>query len=208
MVFLTSLDILDTGFLTVTSRTNQLASGNRVNSGNALRLKAVTFIINSSSNLDEGVTPANIPSDIKNHEKRALISVNPSTITLMFKINRLNTDTSNYYEINDASLLTHLFSLPHTRGFKALYYPVDNTTTDSGGNTSNRRNNQIIYQLGATDTSEAQGDIDITLWMGTTTASSKDLTDVNYIPVRFESCKITQVVSNFITIELTGVITG
>ena len=45
MVFLTSLNILDTGFLDVATRTGQLSSANRVNSGLALQLKGVNFDI-------------------------------------------------------------------------------------------------------------------------------------------------------------------
>jgi len=208
MVFLTSLDILDTGFLTVTSRNNQLASGNRVNSGNALRLKSVDINIQSSSNLDSGVSPGYSPSDIKNHEKRALVSINPIPVTIKIFINTREIDTSGYYGINDMSLLQHLLSLPHTKGFKAIYYPVDNTANDTGSNTTSQRNQQIVYQVGKTDTSEDQGDMDITIWTNTTSASSKDLTDVNYIPVRFKSCAIQQTYTNKILVTLQGVITG
>jgi len=208
MVFLTSLDILDTGFLTVTSRQSQLASGSRVNSGSALRLKSVDITIQSTSNLDSGVTPGFNPSDIKNHEARALVSINPIPVTIKIFLNTRNINASNYYGINDMSLLPYLLSLPHTKGFKAIYYPVDNTANDTGSNSTEQRNQQIVYQLGATDTSEDQGDIDITIWTNTTSASSKDLTDVNYIPIRFKSCKINQITSNKIMVTLQGVVTG
>lgn len=208
MVFLTSLDILDTGYLTVTSRNNQLATGNRANSGDELRLKSVSLVMSASSNLDKAVTPAFAQSDIKNHEKRALVSINPTTITITLFLNVDNDDTSNYYAVNDLALLKDLLDLPHTKGFKAIYYPVDNTADDTGSNTSNERNKQLIYQLGATDTSEAQGDINITLWTNTSSVSGKDLTDVNYIPVRFESCNMTQMTTNKIMVTLTGVVTG
>lgn len=208
MVFLTSLNILDTGYLTVTSRVNQLAAGYRVNSGSALQLKGVNFDINSSSSLDEGVTPGFTPTTIKTHEKRALVSINPMKITLTIFLNSKNINTNNIWEINDMALLSSILSLPHTKGFKALYYPVDNTAVDTGGNTSRWRNQQIVYQLGATDTVESQGDINLTLWTGTTSAAGKDLTDVNYIPVRFDSCKIAQQPDNTVMVTLSGTVTG
>ena len=162
-IFLTSLDILDTGFLTVSSRTNQLSSSYRANSGNELRLKGISFDITSSGSLDESVTPGYDPDDIKGHEKRAFISVNPIEINLSIVLNADNTDTNNVWGINDVALLAELLRLPQTKGWKALYYPVDNTATDVGSNSSRKRNSQIVYQLGETDTSEDQGDIDLTL---------------------------------------------
>src|SRR3990167_1314204 len=160
ILFLTSLDILDTGYLTVNSRTGQLTAATyRVNSGVALRLKGVDLTVESSSNLDKAVTPAFFPATIKAHEKRALISVNPTRVTLKVFLSSLNADTSGYYGVNDIALLPLLMRLPHTYGFKAVYYPVDNAAVDTGGNTSNKRNLQLVYNLGATDTTEAQGDL-------------------------------------------------
>ena len=208
MVFLTSLNIVDTGYLTVTSRNNQLAGSYRVNSGTALQLKGAEFNIVSTSSLDKGVTPAFTPANIQGHEKRALISINPTTFTITLMLNNQDIDTTNPWGINDMSALTHLLRLPHTKGFKAIYYPVDNSAIDTGGNSSRARNKQIIYQLGMADTSAPQGDMNLTLWTGTTSVASKDLTDVNYIPVRFESCSITQVPNNKINVTLSGVITG
>jgi len=209
MVFLTSLQILDTGFLTVTSRgTQDTTTDARVNDGDALELKGVNFDITATSTIDENPSPGYRPSDIKDHEKRALITINPIQITLKLMFNAANTDGTNVYGINDMSLLKEVLRLPYTPYFKALYYPVDNTATDTGANSTRRRNSQIVYQLGETDTTESQGDIDLTLWTGTTSASSKDLTDVNYIPVKFKSVKIQQVPNNKIEVTLQGVVTG
>ena len=208
MVFLTSLNILDTGYLTVTSRSNQLASSYRVNSGAALQLKGINFDIDASANLDTAVSPGFSPTSIKTHEARPLVSINPIKFTLSLLFNSKNIDTSNVWGINDMALLAAILKLPHTYGFKALYYPVDNTTVDTGGNSSRSRNQQIAYQLGATDTAETQGDINLTLWTGTTSAAGKDLTDVNYIPVRFEDAKINQTPDNKVLVTLTGVVTG
>jgi len=218
--FLTSIDILDTGFLTVTSRTNQLSTSERVNSGNSLRLKGVTLNIDDSASVDKSSTPGYIPTtlnsvvqSVRGHEKRSLITRNPTQISIGLLLNANNDDTSNSWGVDDMALLTHLRKLPHTAGFKAIYYPVDNTATDTGANTTHKRDNQVIYQIGEADTTEDQGNIasgtHMTLWTGaTSTATGKDLTDVNYVPVRFESCSIRQVANNKIQVTLQGVITG
>jgi hypothetical protein len=168
----------------------------------------VNFDITASSALDKAVTPAYTPSNIKGHEKRALVSINPTMINISIMLNNQNTDNSNYWGINEMSMLAQLLRLPATKGWKALYYPVDNTANDTGSNSSRQRNRQIVYQLGATDTTENQGDIDITLWTNTTSEDEKDLTDVNYIPVRFESCQIQQTPDNKVMVTLQGVVTG
>jgi hypothetical protein len=199
MVFLTSIDILDTGFLSKTTRTNQLSTANRVNSGNALRLKGVVFEIDSSANLDDSPSPGKY-DDLE----IPLISVNPDTFRLTLFLNSNNTSTTNPWGINDVAVLSSLRRLPKTAGFKALYYPVSANIR--------KRDSQMIYQLGSPDTTEPQGDIDITLatTQGDTTGTAGfDLTDVNYISVRFQSCKITQDGDGTkITVELNGVITG
>lgn len=203
-IFLTSVNILDTGFLDVNTRTNQLSAANRVNSGSALQLKGALLELGASASLEKGVTPGYTPSSIKNHEKRALVSINPTTFTLTLNFNSDNVDTANAFSLNDMAILASVFQLPHTKGFKALYYPVDNAASGD----TRKLTSQVTYQLGATDTTESQGDIDITLWTGATTASSKDLTDVNYIPVRFENVSISQTPDNKVKVTLSGVITG
>lgn len=198
MVFLTSIDILDTGFLSVSTRTNQLSTANRVNSGSALRLKGVELEISGSSNLDK----ESAAGETTNPEI-PLVSVNADEITLTLFLNSNNTSTSNVWGINDVAILSQLTRLTKTSGFKAIYYPVT-------GNIR-KRDSQMVYQLGSADTSEPQGDIDITL--ATTEAdatgtSGYDLTDVNYIAVRFESYSIKQDGdSNKITVTLNGIIT-
>lgn len=207
-IFLTSIDILDTGFLRVgrstpSARVNQLGTSSRVNSGSALRLKGVTIEFDSTSNLDATASPAQFNTSTIVAPQSAAVSSNPTRFTMNIKINSTNTDTSNEWGINDMSLVAHLLQLPHTKGFKAIYYPVDLTAT---GDTRNLTK-QLTHYLGDNDTTQSQGDIDITLWTGATSASSKDLTDVNYVAVRFDSCKITQTPSQMIDITLSGVIT-
>jgi len=205
MVFLTSIDIVDTGFLDVATRNGQLTASDRINSGSSLRLKGVNFDIISTSSLDDASTPAYSPADIKGHEKRALVTINPTKFTLKLYLNASNIDTSNYWGINEMGILSEILELPHTKGWKALYYAVDNTAAA----TVQHRDQQIVYQLGATDTTESQGDINLTLLTGAaTTAASKDLTDVNYIPVRFNSVTITQVPGNKVEVKMSGIVTG
>jgi len=102
--------------------------------------------------------------------------------------------------INDVTLLAQLMRLPETYGIKALYYPV--TATASGD--TRRQTSQLIYQIGAVDTTEPQGDISLTLWDGSTAATSKNLTHVRYIPCRFSNCTITQQPGNSIKVRLEG----
>lgn len=210
MVFLTSVDILDTGFLTVASRTNQLPTASRVNSGTALRLKGATFSITYSGSLDKGITPGRFTTDSSgriNAESHPLISINPTEIEIKILLNNNNTDTNNPWGVNDMALLSELIKLGHTRGWKALYYPVDSTTIDSGSSNSRKMKSQIFYYIGRTDTSESQGDINISLWTGTTNATGKNLTNVYYLPVRFEPVKIGVTPNNQIEITMAGVVT-
>jgi len=65
----------------------------------------------------------------------------------------------------------------------------------------------MIYRLGAVDTTQTQGDINITLWNGSSSVSSKNLTNVNYMAVRFESCAIGQTPTGLIEVTLSGVVT-
>jgi hypothetical protein len=199
MVFLTSIDILDTGFLTKTNRGTQLSTANRVNAGVALRLKGVDLEISGSSNVDKETFTGNTTGEIS----CPLISVNPDEFTLTLYLNSSNTDTNNPWGVNDVANLALIRRLTKTAGFKAIYYPVS-------GNIR-KRNQQLIYQLGSADTSESQGDINIALATtesDTTGTSGYDLTDINYIAVRFESFSIKQEPGNSIEVKLNGVIIG
>jgi hypothetical protein len=199
MVFLTSIDILDTGFLTKTSRGTQLSTANRVNAGSALRLKGVDLEISGSSNVDKETFTGNTTGAIS----CPLISVNPDEFTLTLYLNSTNTDTNNPWGINDVANLALIRRLTKTDGFKAIYYPVTGDIR--------KRSQQLIYQLGAVDTTESQGDINITLATtesDITGTSGYDLTDVRYVAVRFESYTIKQEPGNTIEVSLNGVIIG
>jgi hypothetical protein len=196
MVFLTSLNILDTGFATKLKDTTQLAASYRVNSGAALQLKGVTFEIGSSANLDPAAFPTNTTQTTV-----PFISTNPRAFSITILLNSLNDSTSNAFGINDVSILAQIIRLPETYGLKAIYYPVTATATGD----IRKRDNQLITQMGAVDTTEAQGDINLTLWNGSTSATGNDLTDVKYVPCRFSSCSITQEPNNMIKVRLEGV---
>jgi hypothetical protein len=199
MVFLTSIDILDTGFLSKSSRSSQLATSERVNNGSALRLKGVEMNLEVSSNLDSETFTGEF-GDVA----CPLISVNPDTFTMTLYLNSNNTTTSNVWGVDDMGALGFLRRLPKTKGFKAIYYPVS-------ANVRNR-DKQMIWEMGTPDTTESQGDINITLAAteaSTAGTSGFDLTAVNYIAVRFNSCSITQESgSSKIVVKLSGVITA
>jgi hypothetical protein len=199
MVFLTSVSILDTGFLSTTTRSSQLSTSNRSNNGTQLELKAVTMEITSSSNLDKTVPPASYTGS-----QHAVVSVNPRQFSMEIDVDSNNTDTSNRYGINDASLIPELLRMPETVGFKAVFYPVDKTAT---GLTLSR-DSQLVFRAGTADASTvAQGDLNLTLWSGSGTAGSKTLKDVKYLAVRFDSCRIIQTTTNMMKVSLAGVVT-
>jgi hypothetical protein len=202
MVFLTSLNILDTGFLSLNTRTNQLPQLDRVNNGVALQLKGLDFEIESSSELDDE-SPVDSDGDIES----CMTTVNPDKITLTILINTLADDTENKWEINDTLWLAQLINLPKTKGVKAIYYPVYRGILSALDSRMYQR--QLINWVGASDLSQNQGDINLTLWDGTEDDNGYDLTDVNYIGVRFTNCKMQQVPdSTIIKVTLTGVRTS
>lgn len=198
MVFLTSVDIVDTGFLTVTNRSGQLTPAARVNNGQALRLKGVELDIDVTSNLDDETFAGNADGAIE----IPLVSVNPDKITLTILINRTsNEDNPGVWNTEDMKYLAAISRLPKTPGFKAIYYPVDSLLSSS----IRRQNEQILFWLGRIDTVEDQGDLNLTLAVSNTaTQSGKDLTRVRYIPVKFNSCKIKQETTQTMRITLEG----
>ena len=198
MVFLTSIDILDTGFLTVTNRLGQLPTAQRVNAGAALRLKGVELEIESSSNLDDETFASNLDDEIESD----LVSVNPDTIKLTLFLNASSTESNpGTWGTSDMKYLAGLLRLPKTKGFKAIYYPVLASAT-----TVRKNNQQMTFYLGRTDTGESQGDIDITVANAeTTTVAERNLTHIKYIPVRFRSCSMTQEPGQRIKVTLEGV---
>lgn len=196
MVFLTSLDILDTGYLTKAKSGTRLATADIANAGVAFRLKGVEFDIQSSCNLDKSSTPGKFTTPTV-----PMISFNPREITIRVIFNKFDTSTSNYFGVNDMSYISELVRLAETTGIKAIYYPVDATATgDTRGMTS-----QILYQLGAVDTIEPQTGISISLWNGSAEATGKNLTNVKYVPCRIESVKFPQRGDNIIEAVISAV---
>jgi hypothetical protein len=198
--FLTSLDIVDTGFISYTNRTNQLSATNRANSGSALRLKGVMIELGSSANLDDETFTGNF-DDVE----VATVSVNADTIQLTIWINSKNVDANNVWGIDDMAQIAQLRRLTKTRGFKAIYYPVLKTAT-----TVRAQDEQLLTYIGTTDVAQPQGDIDLTLaTAANTTNDGYDLTDINYLPVYFKSFKVVQdSKSSGMKITLMGTITG
>jgi len=203
MVFLTSLDILDTGYLAVDrdadgDRSNPVPTADCVNSKVALRLKGVNFDITSSSNVDKLSTPGKLTTN-----RIGLVSVNPRQVSIKLMLNQRTESDTAPYGINDMSYLASLIKLPETSGFKAVYYPVKEGATPD----DRRKDRQIVTLIGTADTIQTQTGINLSLWDGADEDTTNDLTDVRYIAVRFESCKINQTPKNSIEVELSGVIT-
>lgn len=196
MVYLTSINILDTGYLSVSNRGSQLPSAQRVNSGTVLQLKGVEFDITTSANLDS-------ESHISNYGDTEIpvCSVNPDEVTIRIYINTEATETNpGVWNTGDMKYLASLARLPKTRGFKAIYYPVLRTAT-----TLHKADEQMITYLGRFDTTEVQTGLVVPYVSGANYATTNgNLTNVNYIPVRFERCKITQPPQGGIQIVLTG----
>lgn len=194
MVYLNSLHIVDTGWLSTTSRGTQLSSASRANAGSALPLKAVDIDISATSNIDKS-TPPGVYSAVQH----ALVSLNPTEFTLNIRINSKYASTSNPYAVNDAGLIPELLRLPKTTGWKAMYYPTD----VASGTGAFGKEGQLLYAIGTTDTTESQGDLNITL----NTGLHKDLTDVKYVAVRFDACRVHEDITNIVKVTLTGVFT-
>lgn len=207
MVFLTSIDILDTGFLSLSNRSSQLSKSNRVNNGDALRLRGVNINYTTTANLDAKPIPSMIPSSLRDYNEVSLISLNNPTIQIIIFFNKGNTSTDNIWGINDKEIIYKIPRLVSTLGVKAVYYPVDISASDSGSSSSRNRDFQIPNIYGITDTTENQGDIDINLWTGTTFASGKNLKNIKYLPVRFKSISNPETTYNGVRITITGVIT-
>lgn len=199
-IVLTSVDIIDTGFLSVSNRTSQVATALRVNAGVALKLKGVELEIGSSSNLDEETYTAEY-DDIE----VPVCSVNPDTIRLTIILNKTSTESNpGVWNTSDMKYLAEIFRLPKTVGFKALYYPVIR-----GATILHHTDQQILNYLGRYDTTETQGDVSLTVVNGSgNSTTTGDLTDVVYIPVRFKSCNVTQTPDGFIQVTLDGVRTA
>lgn len=195
--FLTSVNILDTGFLIKAKTGTQLTVSYRANLGVAMQLKGVLFDIESSCNLDKTPKAANFSAF-----KVPAISVNPRKISMSIYFDSKKTSTSNEWAVNDMALVPYVLQIPETQGIKALYYPVKTT---AAGDTRAMAS-QITSILGAVDTTEPQGDISISLWDGAAEATGLNLTNVKYIPCRFETCSITQrPTSTAIVVTLEGV---
>jgi hypothetical protein len=201
MVFFTSLNILDTGFLAKSVRSSQLATANRAYSGAAFTLKGVTLTINSSGNLDKTTPPAKFTAS-----QHALVSINPRTFIITIYVGANYTSTSNIYGVNDVAMLPELLRLPETAGWKAIYVPVD--ISSAAGYL--KRESHLIYAIGSADTSEGQGDLSFSVIKDGAVTTTRNLTYVKYLCARFETCQLgfDPSTPNAIRVTLSGVFTA
>lgn len=193
-----NLSVIDTGFLKTTNTGTQLSATNRANSGSLITFKAVDFKPTAKGNLDNAPTLGTY-TDSEVH----LVSVENVGFNMMGKLDM--TDST------DRALVYQLLRLCRTRGYKALFYDVDRATTDTGGNTSLRRDQQLVTLLANAhyDTTEPQGDISFSAWTGTASATGKNLTNVVHIHVRFMDVNFSQSAdTKIVTFTLRGVITA
>lgn len=200
-ITLSSISLLDTGFLSKAKSGTQVGVASRANSGAALTIKAMQLDITSTANLDDSPYIG-----VYDEIDAPLISTNPTQFTLTFMINRFNTDTNNYWQINDTALLAQIVRLAKTPGVKALYYPVK--TSGVAANTQNVLR-QMVYWIGAVDASNIpQGDISIELSTNNTTSTTGNtLKDVNYVACRFNSVQMSHDPTNVLKVVLSGVFT-
>lgn len=193
-----SLCILDTGFLKTTHASTQLSTANRANSGSLIVLNVADFKPIVKANLDQTPTLGTF-AEAEVH----LVSVENTGFSLTCKLDV--TDST------DQDLNYQLLRLARTRGYKAIFYNVDKDATDTGGNSSLKRDQQLVTMLanGHYDTTESQGDISFALWTGTASATGKTLKNVEHLHVRFMGINFSHIPgTKYITVTLNGVVTA
>jgi len=130
------ISILDTGYLTPTNTGTRLSSDDMANAGAEVTLKAATFKLTSSQEVDSspalGIYGAGTSIDSAGVDGNVAV-VNPVTFSLNGVLDSL--------DATDQGTVLDLVTLPLTKGYKVIYY---NSSTDD-------KENQLIYQL-ATDT--------------------------------------------------------
>ena len=201
MAFITSMNIVDTGFLTVKNRTAQLARAQRANEGNEIVLKAVKITFNGSSNLDYETNPGN-----DGEVQAELISVNADKVTLEVYLNRKSTaNNPGVWNTSDLQNIPALIKLAKTKGFKAIYYPV---AFNSANLQIRKQDEQLLFYMGRRDLSSVTpGDIAINLASSNTQEITGNLSNVRYVAVRFENWDIMQDVKGRMILKLEGVVT-
>lgn len=186
--------IYDTGYLKTTNPNGtQLVASLRANSGNLIALNTAYFKPTIKANLDMNpVLGTFAESEVH------LISIENIGFSLTGKLDMR--------ESSDMDLLYALVNCVRTKGYKALFY---NVTRDASGNTLDRDKQLVVKMTNAHfDTNESQTGISFSLWDGSSTVSSKNLTHVYHLHVRFISFDPMQIPnSSIITYTLTGVTT-
>ena len=193
MVKIGSICVYDAGYLKTTNVGTQLAASLRANSGNLIQLKTADFKPTIKANLDTNpVLGTFAESEIH------LVSVENIGFSLTGKLD-MNVSA-------DMDLLYALVQCVRTKGYKALFY---NVTRNASGDTLNR-DKQLVVRLANShfDTTEPQTGISFSLWNGSTTVSSQNLTNVYHLMVRFIDFTPVQLPSSsVISYTLSGVTT-
>jgi len=192
----TNITILDTGFIKPTHTGTQVATTLRSNSGVAFTIKANSIVPNSTLLGQANPELSSLTTPESNVGSQEASNIRIQGV--------LNADNS-----ADRALFMALWNLPRTYGYKAVFYNVDTTATDTGTNSTRKRDHQLVTMLANShvDTTEPQGDISMSgiIWTNTAYGSAKDLTDVYHIHVFFRSFTPNQSGGkNLISWELTG----
>lgn len=113
---MSSITILDTGFLKIDNTGTQLSSANRANSGSAITLNSVSVNFETKANVDD--SPA--------LGKYAETEVNFASFDNRKLVIKGVLRSSNSTEM---SLVYPLHKLVQTKGYKTVYYPIVGDTT-------------------------------------------------------------------------------
>lgn len=190
------IQILDTGFLkTDHSDAGQLASSLRANDGSSVELRITSMSFSSKLNLD-------IKPDVGtfNETENNVGSIENPIIQIQGVLDKKD-DT-------DTALIPELVMLSQTKGYKALFYPINRDNTAN----SESKNNNLVYRLcdGHYNTTEPAGDIDITLKdTGGSTSSGYDLCDVEHLHIHVRNVTFNESpTSNKINYTISCSITG
>lgn len=193
-----SITIIDTGFITPYHSGTQISTANRANSGAKIILKTASFNPSIKSNVDDTPTLA-----------KDLTEVNQGTVeNIKFTLSIVLDMTSS----TDRGYVYQLVRLCQTKGYKAMFYDVDRSSTENGNL------QQVITQFtnlhyngdGTFSGDSNQGDLSFNLWLGGIEVSAKKLTNVYHLHIKCTEFSMIDSAEkpNLKIGTLTGVITG
>lgn len=174
------IKIVDTGYIDTNNSGTQSSSGNRVNSGSVISLKAATFTpsltrnLNRSPDTNQGSTTDVHLGSLENmgFSLRCVLRVDSST---------------------DMSLIPTLLNLLIKNGYKAMWYDYTNVTEEDN-------NGQLIYRI-------AQNSLFGRQFSAAEISSYGLSTQFYYLPVHFFNIQPTQNGANGIIVyQLQGVV--